>query len=589
MSKHVSVSDTEKVKLLMFGESTGNQVEQFLQNELIRYIPQLIGKTDEEIADFVSYQKEIYIDGAIPVMGRPIASLNPTFSDSIDSIHFSSSLKTYTRASVKENGYRMQIHVGVDKTSAFTRQFTRFDLRMFPELSNTFANLPVMIGDAELINKRFEHLAGFNRVQLRIPNQQYWPKPGELGLDEDFLKKYLSNMNLFSNGIPIQDTELTIAFHGVFAIARPETWDSPREVQMKNIVSLSKLPIDYMNVDEILDKLAEFVEKKSLNARVVEKCVVKNPKQLKSFVDKNFAKKYEGTCIVQSVWDKDESMLVNPRAVKIKAYETLDCALLGLYLKDRVGGLKEENIIGALVGLYDEFHGIYLPATKVNLDPEGVQIKTPGQKERLTKLRAEIASQATLRFVKGNEVFTLYNMYLLEGKVFLTRLFGEINSTYINLEYFNFFKNLPQRADLLSLWDTFEKKKGGFCSKAVKRNTIANDFVYKYLSFFQMIEKLNKEEKRRFFKYFSKIKAIKATSAKLTQPDIVLDVSKPIILETLVFDIKWGSSPFAAGFHSWYANSFCLKNCFVERIRHDKSTTTEYSVIYALARKYTPK
>lgn len=89
--------------------------------------------------------------------------------------------------------------------------------------------------------------------------------------------------------------------------------------------------------------------------------------------------------------------------------------------------------------------------------------------------------------------------------------------------------------------------------------------------------------------YFSKASAISATSRKLVTPDRVVSASDPIILETRVFSIRWGESPFPAGFHSWYCDSFVFENVFAERVRQDKKDTTDFEVIHDFCRKRTPR
>ena len=573
----------------MLGEVKGSAREKFLQGELVRYIPQLAGRTDQEIADFADYQRGVYLLGKMPEFGRPIASLNPTFVDSVDSIELTRKDHTiYTRASIKENGYRLQLHLsGVAR--AFTRQFTSYDLRMFPELQETFAKLPVMIGDAELINRRFTHLAGFNRVQLRIPNQTYWPRDGEVGHSQEFLDGYFSDPGLFLDGQSLPDTELTLCFHGLFAIAHPKTWNEPRRVQLENLISLCNLPVDYCRMDSLLDELAKFIEEKGLNARVVERIRMIDgiSEELKTYVNKNEEAGYEGTCVVQTIRDRNGRLVVAPRSVKIKTYETLDCILLGLYLNRKEDGLAEENIKDALVGLYDESLGVYLPATKVNLDPNGVQIKTDGQRERLTALRRELSMIVENRIDNKRKVHTLYDAFLMQGKIVMKYIFGEEKASAVSFE--DVLENLPSRSNLFDLYETFVSDRLAFVGGSAKLSTVPQKFVAKYVSFFQAIYELDKKAKDRFFNYFSKVKHVRTVSAKLVKPQIVVDTDMPIILETLVFDIKWGTSPCAAGFHSWFMNSFCLSNAFAERVRHDKSTTTDYGTVHALARVFTPR
>ncbi len=212
--------------------------------ELMRYAPELSHTSDEEIDRFVSCQRRSYVDGDLPVIGIPIACLNPSFIDSTDDIRMAVSGKeVYTRASVKENGFRMQLHIGADEVFAFTRQFTRYDLRMFPELEQVFKSLPVMIGDAELVNKHHTHLAGFHRVKKRIPTN-HWPIEGQLCLDDEIIMNYLSTHALFADDKPIPDLELTLAFHGLFAASAPETWGQSRHEQLASLESLCLLPVN---------------------------------------------------------------------------------------------------------------------------------------------------------------------------------------------------------------------------------------------------------------------------------------------------------------------------------------------------------
>ena len=589
MSRFVSGDTTERVRALMLGEIEGNAREKFLQGELIRYVPQLAGKTDQEISDFADYQRRVYLLGEMPEFGRPIASLNPTFVGSLESIELTRKDHTiYTRVSVKENGYRLQLH-NYEVSRAFTRQFTSYDLRMFPELQETFAKLPVMIGDAELINRRYTHLAGFNRVQLRIPNQTYWPKAGEVGHSQEFLDEYFSNTELFLDGKSLPDTELTLCFHGLFAIAHPRTWDQPVSVQKENLISLCSLPINYDLIDHILDRLAEFIKKNGLNARVVERLRLLDGQSevLKLYVVRNEDAGYEGTCVAQTIWDRNGKLVVAPRAVKIKTYETLDCILLGLYLHKKEYGLVEENLKGALVGLYDETLGVYLPATKVNLDPSGVQIKTDDQRDRLVALRRDLVMMAKDRIDDERKVHTLYDTFLMQGKIVMKYIFGEEKAKAVAFE--EVLGNIPSRSDLFDLYETFVSDRLAFVGGSAKLSTVPRKFIAGHVAFFQAIYELDKKGKQRFFNYFSKVKHIKTVSAKLVRPQVVVNTDLPIILETKVFDIKWGTSPCAAGFHSWFMNSFCLTNAFAERVRHDKATTTDYGTVHALARIFTPR
>ena len=166
-------------------------------------------------------------------------------------------------------------------------------------------------------------------------------------------------------------------------------------------------------------------------------------------------------------------------------------------------------------------------------------------------------------------------------------LFGEGKAKEILLE--EVLENLPLRCDLVGLYETFCAEREVFCDETVKVTTVHRKFIRQHLVFFQAVDGLNQKDKKRFLTYFGRVKRIKATSAKLVQPQVVVGTALPVILETQVFDIKWGTSPHAAGFHSLFGDSFRFNNCFAERIRNDKCTTTDYETVHSIAKANTPK
>ncbi len=586
MGRFVGPELSKKIEAIMFEDWSSSPEEQFLRNELVRYVPQLIGKPDTFIKEFIEYQRAVRLDGVMPRVGTVIASFNPSFTDSVDLIEVSARKQgkvIYTRASIKENGYRMQLHLGIRGMSAFTRQFTSFDLRMFPELRKTFAKLPVMIGDLELVARNHKHLASFNVVQWRIP-QSCWPKWNEKKLPDAAIEKYLQDEALFKNGQSYFNTELMLAFHGLYAIAHPSTWNSSREEQMESLVSFCGVPVDFMQMDSHLTALELFVREKGLNARVVEMFVPENHRDLVKYVKENEKKGLEGTCIVQSVWESGKQVVAG-RSVKVKTYETIDTALLGLYLRKKSDGMTEGNVTGALLGLYDETLGVYVPATKVNLDPVGVQIKTPGQKSRLEKLRVDIISSVILKVDAGSEVCTLYDAFLLEGAQLLKYLFNDIEFKF-DIE--KVLEELPLRSDLLSLFQQYVENREVYLKRKAKHKTSAQKYIVQHIEFFQAIDKLDEKSQKRFFRYFSECSKIRKVSSKLLKPQVVVSTKFPTIIETQVFDLSWGVSPFPAGFHSWYFNSFRFNNVFAEVVRHDKSSTTDFTTIRSIVEKNTP-
>ncbi len=607
MGKHISEDKqgvlTERLQS-MFGSSPA---ERFLYKEMVRYLPQFAGLTENEFQSFVQYQQAVYLNGEIPTLGRPLASLNPTFIDSIDSIKLSHDGEAvYTRASIKENGFRMQLHRGTEEaTKAFTRQFTGYDLRILPELAEIIDALPVMIGDGELINKRYPHLAGFNRLHERIPDARYWPTKGETGLSDEFVAAYLQREEFFRDGKALPEFECTLAFHGLFAIADPSTWNRSKEEQAASLISLCTLPMNYRRVDEILTALESRLKKHQSSARVVERQFIPDRKTLQQYVREKEQQGLEGVCVVQHLETTDPAAAFKfAKSFKIKKYETIDTALLGLYYgksKEDENGNEEEKtenngkesepaIRGALLGIFDQSLGKYLPICKVNLDPEGVQIKTVGQRERLKRLRDEVSILARER-TTSEPVTTLYDTYLAQGKTTAAVL---LHDETIANRIISLIQNLPRGKGLFDLLNDYETNRTeyetGLRGKK-KTSTRAEQCIDGYNDVFKRIAKLREEKSsfRRFQDYFSRVSEIKTVSKRLVQPDLLVDMENPIVLETQAFDIKWGENPFPAGFHSWYCNSLQFNNVFAERVRHDKSTTTDYETIFKLARMNTVK
>lgn len=587
MGIFVKDETVEKIKAVMFVNFSNTSAEEFLKKELARYVPQFLGKEDEEIIAFAEYMREVYVNGMMPEIGVPLASLNPTFVDSTEAIKFSLvGGNVYTRASLKENGYRFQLHNGAIDEQAFTRQFTAYDLRMFPELKEVFKSLPVMIGDAELISKYYKHLAGFNRLQIRIPGTAYWPPKGSDKVSEELINKYFANKAVFRRGKPIKEFELTLCFHGLFAIAHPSTWNKSRKEQLKSMISLCKLPINYKLVDELLDQLAVFIEKNKINARVVERRLINSKEILDQYVEEKRNEGVEGACAVQFAWDKSgtPSFAVG-KSFKIKNYETIDMALMGLYLKKKEDGLNPDNITGCLLGLFDYALSEYLPAVKVNLDPAGPQIKTDGQRERLVFLRDEISKAAKDLIIPDGKIVRLHDVYVRQGEIMLKHLLGEKAKPGLIEEI---IESLPRSKNLISLFQMYRADRKRFKGE-IKKPNIGESYIIKYREFFDEVIAMIKPREDRFVKYFSRAPEIKKASARLVKPQFVVDVREPIIVEAQIFDIKWGACPFPAGFHSWYCDSFHFTNAFAERIRNDKNTTTDYETIYDLARAYTVK
>jgi hypothetical protein len=596
MGRWLSEDVSGRIAEAMFRNFSDSEAEKYLRKkEFERYIPQFTGWDEKDITAFMDYQKAIWLGGKIPILRESIACLNPTFVSSVGSIVVSSrNLFVYSRAGTKENGYRLQLHNGPQDSvfpnaSAVTRQFTPYDLRMFPEFHSLFPQLPVTIGDTELVNRRFKHLAGFNRVQERIPNTKYWPSRETGKIDDELLKEYLQS-DMFVDGMPTEEFELTLAFHGLFAISHPETWDSSHEEQLRNMISLCKIPMDYREVDELLDMLAEYIQEKDLNARVVERKVIKSKQALRNYVDENEEKGLEGTVVVQYAEDKEGTPSLDfAKSIKIKAYETIDTVLLGVYVGKKEDGLVAENMKGALLGLYDAEHDCYLPVCKVNLDPQGVQIKEDHQRERLIRLREDL-EEILEEKEEADSLVRLYDVYMMELQLKLERCLGdEVDSEEIS----QLFDELPRGQDFVSLLGMYNRNKQKYDEGELgtkKSSTKKDKWVYKYKDVLSSVAGLKEQDEKKYrevTKYLKKASEIKNTSKKLVKPQFVLDTTEPIIMETQVFDIKWSLNPYPAGFHSWFCDSFRFSNCFAERIRHDKASTTDYQTVYVIARENT--
>ncbi|MBI5003265.1 hypothetical protein HZC31_07825 [Candidatus Woesearchaeota archaeon] len=594
MAKFIGEENEGRITEIMHRLFGDTEADRFLWNEIKRYVPELSKADEEEIRAFVKTQRDFYLEGVLPEFGIPLAFLNPTFIDDVNAVRMQETgLEVYTRGAVKENGYRMQLRINPDgRVSANTRQFTPFDLRMFPELADTIEQLPVMIGDAELISRWYKHHDGFGRVQERIPNQKYWPSRKTGRVEDEFLAAYLADQTLFREGAVKKDLELTLAFHGMLAIADPTTWDVPRERQIAE--PLCQLPVDYRRIDEILDRLGEYMERRNLNARVVERKVLTKKEQLRAYVEEQRRQELEGAVVVRTAWNPEGRRSFHfAKTIKIKNYETVDCIVLGLYTEgwDKETPLREQAVTGALLGLYDERSEQYVPAFKVNLDPEGPQIKTAGQKERLVALRQNLVELAKER--QGTEdVVTVVDIYRVQGRILINRVLKGKN---LETEVEQLLENMPVGKDVIGLFDlykadqdTYEQHKKG----TKKADTKTDKCIQQYKGVFAALKELEEQDKKgykEFAQYFSKAKEVKATSQKLKRPQVLFDTNQPVIVEANVFQVRYGEVPYAAGFHSWFCNSFYVNNAFADHIRFDKSTTTDYGTIIEIARKHTGK
>ena len=270
-------------------------------------------------------------------------------------------------------------------------------------------------------------------------------------------------------------------------------------------------------------------------------------------------------------------------------------ALIGLYLKDASEETHEENISGAMLGLYDERVGTYVPALKVNLDPSGVQIKTKGQKERLTKLRKNIFEEYKLREdLEESKLVTLYDVYMYQSNFKIQALLEDC-AFEVEQKIPGALDKLPRGKNFLQMLDRYQEKRDDYDFNSLgskDKHTKTDRYVFFNRHLFAIItdsKEFNPGAYEDFRRYFSKAKDVKKKSAALNKPGILLNTEKPVILEAQVFDLKCAFNPFPAGFHSWYCDSFKFNNAFAERVRYDKKTTTDYATIYRIALNNTVK
>ncbi len=595
MSSHIGDEAKERIGEILFRGFTDTPAENFLRQELERYVPEMRRKTEEEITQFAEYQRGVYLEGKLPVLGRPVASLNPAFIDSLEFITLAvPGLDVYTRAAVKENGYRMQVHNGPQRTQAFTRQFTAYDLRMFPELRTVFAELPLMIGDAELINASHKHLAGFHRVNARLPDARHWPARGTDMIDDGFLASYLAQEDMFKEGMPLPEYAMTLAFHGMLAIADPHTWRGSAEEQMESLESLCALPMDYRRVDGVLDKLAEYVDERKIPVRVVQRQEIRDKAALAQYVKDREDEDLEGTIVVQCARDAaGERSFDFAKTFKIKKYETIDCALLGLYLAKERDGLAESNVTGALLGLYDPALRRYLAVHKTNLDPHGVQVKTDGQRERLTELRRQLVREAqTRQDAETHDLLTLYDAYRSYGrsviKAATRKTLGKKDMGVAERMLLALQDDMPRGHTLTSLIEKYGDGSG--YESLPKRPTKLQECLFGNKKLFDLLQRVHDaapEQYETLMGYFSDAKDMRKTSQSFRKPQLLISTDEPVILETQVFDITRDANKYPAGYDPATRTCFKFNNAFADRIRHDKSSTTDYGTIERIARQNT--
>src|SRR3989344_8248441 len=100
----------------------------------------------------------------------PIESMNPLYLGNSDSLYEDVLEKQggNTRAEIKEDGYRIQIHKKGEEIMGYTRSLNSVEMRLFPELTKSLSKLPDCILDSELTGTRGVGHQGFQAIQKRF-------------------------------------------------------------------------------------------------------------------------------------------------------------------------------------------------------------------------------------------------------------------------------------------------------------------------------------------------------------------------------------------------------------------------------------
>jgi DNA ligase-1 len=233
-----------------------------------------------------------------------------------------------TRAEIKEDGYRMQIHKRGGEVRAFTRSMNNYLLDLFPELETTLKTLPDCIIDTELIGEGIGH-SGFQAVKKR-----FRARISEKGKEE-----YLQS-------------DLTASFPVALRVFDTLYWEGQ---------SL---------LESTLEERRAVTE--NISGRKIQPSVsnlISDPEELKSWFERLVGENYEGLVC------KDPSSLYSPGArnsewIKLKRAENLDLVVLGVYLDQE----NQSQISQVLCGTYNPESKHYETLAKVNAKRERMDL-----------------------------------------------------------------------------------------------------------------------------------------------------------------------------------------------------------------------
>lgn len=259
-------------------------------------------------------------------IGKPIESMNPIFMRAPDEKIYEEIIATHggrTLAEIKQDGYRLQIHKKEGIVRAFTRSLNEVNLEIFPELSSSFEGLPNCILDTEVTGYGLIGYDGFQSIKKRFRNK----------ISSESLKKYLES-NL-SSEFPVGLT----AFDTLY-------WEDKK---------LINLPLIERR------KFTEGILEPRINPSVQRSFT--EPAKLEDWFVELTDSKYEGLVC------KNPNSLYLPGKettewLKLKRAETLDLAVLGVYLDG-------SNISQVLCGTYNNEEKRFETLAKINAKREG--------------------------------------------------------------------------------------------------------------------------------------------------------------------------------------------------------------------------
>jgi DNA ligase-1 len=257
----------------------------------------------------------------------PIESRNPIYLGKPGEDLFESILEEHngtTLAEVKEDGYRIQIHKKDDQVMAFTRQMNAYLLDLYPEIQTSLQHLPNCILDAELIGEGRIGNEGFNLVKSRFRAR----------ISDKGTEKYLQS------GL-VEEAPLALRVFDTLY------WES-KSLLNQSLQQRRKI------TENILESKISPSEQRKFS----------DPKQLELWFKQLVGSNYEGLVC------KNPSSLYCPGArdnqwIKVKRAETLDLAVLGVYVDNN-------QISQLLCGTFNPETGLYETLAKVNAKREGM-------------------------------------------------------------------------------------------------------------------------------------------------------------------------------------------------------------------------